>query len=276
MKVLEFARSSMFFRIDLDTIVPRTLSHEPPYRMNNARIQIDGICRVTERATGRVRNFTLGSDCKTERVGADVDLFLEPNADFIPIFSDDEFMHIKTFARAGTVAQAYPPGSGEQRDRLTTQIADTFDRVHLELVERDAELLPGAREIVDAVLANETLVGIHRLSTDRYTAEIEYPITTINANERDMVYQTDTGPILIPDLDVEPGDLLTGLELAFTASNAPDWAQFVVRTRTPIADGVEVYHYSRSIRMDRIENEFYRIAADAPETRRVVELPVDT
>ena len=272
MKVLEFARSSIFFRIDLDTIVPRTLSHEPPYRMNNARVQIDGLCRVTERASGRVHTFVLGADCKTERVGADTDLFLEPNADFIPIFSDDAFMHVKTFARAGTVAQAHPPGSGEQRDRLTTKIADTFDRVHLDLVEREADRLAGAREIVEAVLANEMLVGIHRLSTELYAAEIEYPIRTINGNERDIVYQTDTGPILIPDLEQEPDDLLMGMELAFTASNAPDWAQFVIRTRTSIADDVDVYHYSKSIRMDGIENEFYRIAVDAPATRRRVDL----
>jgi len=272
-KVVEFARSTMLFRIDLDTIAPSTLSHEPPYRMNNARVPIDGMCRITERASGRVHTFVLGGDCKTERVGAAADLFLEPNADFIPIFSDDAFMHIKTFARAGTIAQAYPPGSGEQGDRLTTKIADSFDRVHLDLVERTGERLPGAREIVDAVLANEVLVGIHRFATERYAAEIEYPVRTINANEREVVYQTDTGPILVPDLEREPEDLLTGLELAFTASNAPDWAQLIVRVRTSIADGVEVHHYSRSMRMDGIANEFYRIPDDAPTSRRRVELP---
>ena len=67
--------------------------------MNNARIQIDSVCRITERAGGRAHTFVLGGNCKTERVGAERDLFLEPNADFIPIFSDDTFMHIKTFAR---------------------------------------------------------------------------------------------------------------------------------------------------------------------------------
>ena len=273
MKVLDFARSTMVFRIDLDTVAPRTLSHEPPYRMNNARVQIDGLCRVTELANGRVHTFVLGCDCKTERVGADADLFLEPNADFIPIFSDDAFMHLKTFARAGTVAAAWPPGSGEQGDRLTTSIAGTFDRVHLDLVERDGECLAEAGEIVDAVLANELLVGIHRFANERYAAEIEYPVKTINANERDVVYQTDTGPILLPDLERNPDDLLTGLELAFTASKAPDWAQLIIRTRTPIADGVEVYHYSRSVRMDGIANELYRLSSDAPPTRRQVELP---
>ena len=40
LKVLEFARSTMTFRIDLDLMHPRTLSHQPPFALNNARIQI--------------------------------------------------------------------------------------------------------------------------------------------------------------------------------------------------------------------------------------------
>ncbi len=274
MKVLDFGRSTMQFRIDLDTTPPKTLSHEPPYRMNNARVQIDCVCRVTERASGRLMTFVLGGDCKTEQVGATADLFLLPNADFIPVFSDDSFMHIKTFARAGTVSQAYPPGSGEQGDRLVTGIDGSFDRVHLDLVEREAEKLPDGQAIVDAVLANDLLVGVHRLTNGRYDASVEYPVRTINANERDIVFQTDTGPILVPDLDREPDDLLSGMELAFTAANAADWAQWIIRERTSIAEGVEVYHYARSVRMDGIVNEFYRIPDDGPTTRRRVPLPV--
>ena len=272
MKLLEFARSTILFRIDLDVRPPRTLSHKPPFQMNNARIQIDSVCRITERDNGRVHTFVLGGDCKTERVGAERDLFLDPNADFIPIFSDETFMHIKTFARAGTRAQAYPPGSGEQSDRLTAPIEETFVDAHFDLVEREGELLADGKAIVDAILANDLIVGLHRLSNDRYDVEIEYPAKTINGNERDIVYQTDTGPILWPDLEREPADLLPGLELAFTAANAPDWAQIIVRRRTAIADGVEVYHYADSIRVEGIANEFYRLPDSAAPTRRRVDL----
>jgi hypothetical protein len=271
-KLLEFARSTILFRIDLDVLPPPTLSHKPPFQMNNARIQIDGVCRVTERASGRLHTFVLGGDCKTERVGATADLFLEPNADFIPLFSNDAFMHIKTFARAGTHAPAYPPGSGEQSDRLTAKLTDTFVDAHFDLVEVEGERLADGAAIVASILANDVIVGIHRLQTDRYDVEIEYPVKTINANERDIVYQTDTGPILWPDLERDPADLLTGLELAFTAANAPDWAQIIVRGRTSIADGVEVYHYVNSIRVEGIANEFYRLPDTAPPTRRRVDL----
>jgi len=272
-RVLEFARSTLTFRIDLDKIPPRTLSHRPPYAMNNARVQLDCRCRISDRLTGRTHTIVLGASCKTERVGADADLWLEPNGDFIPLFSDDEFMQIKTFARAGMVAQLHPPGSGAQHDRLRTPIQGTFERVHLDLVEREGEPLKSAAMIVDAVLANGILVGIHRYESDRYRVEIEYPIKTINANERDMVWQTDTGPILFPDLDVEPEELLSKVELAFTACNDPGWAEFIVRVRTHLVDGVEVYHYSKTVRLDGIVNELYRIPAGSPSETRRVDLP---
>ena len=114
MKLLEFARSTILFRIDLDVLPPRTLSHKPPFAMNNARIQIDSVCRITERDGGRLHTFVLGCDCKTERVGAERDLFLEPNADFIPIFSDDTFMHIKTFARAARTPRRIRPAQASR------------------------------------------------------------------------------------------------------------------------------------------------------------------
>jgi hypothetical protein len=272
-KVLDFARSTMTFRIDLDRIPPRTLSHRPPYPMNNARVQLECRCRITDRATGRTSTIVLGATCKTERVGAESDLWLDPNGDFIPIFSDDEFMHIKSFAQAGVIAHLHPPGSGAQPDRLRVPIDGTFDRVHLDLVERDGERLEGAPAIVEAVLANDQLSGIHRFASDRYRVEIEYPVKTINANEREWVYQTDTGPILFPDLDCEPDELLSRLELAFTACNAPTWAEFIVRARTPVADDVDVYHYSKPVRLDGIVNEFYRLRDDRPVESHRVELP---
>jgi hypothetical protein len=271
-KVLDFARSTLTFRIDLDKIPTRTLSHRPPYPMNNARVVLDCRCRIADRVTGRTQTIVLGATCKTERVGADADLWLVPNGDFIPVISDDEFMHIKSFARAGLISKV-ETGLTEQPDRLRIPIEGTFERVHLDLVEREGDRLDDAAAIVDAVLANDRLVGIHRFGSERYRVEIEYPVKTINANERDWVYQTDTGPILFPDLDCEPDELLTRLELAFTAANNPSWAEFIVRVRTPIADGVEVYHYSKAVRLDGIVNEFYRIRADSPLEPRRVDLP---
>ncbi len=274
MQVLDFGRSTVTFRIDLDRMPPRTLSHKPPYQMNNARVQLESRLRITERDGGRVHAFVLGASCKTERVGAAIDLWLLPNADFMPIFSDTDFMQVKTFARAGDRAQAWPPGSGEQNDRLSTAIADTFDAVHLDLVEYAGGHLDGPNEIVEATLANQPLIGVIAMSSARYDATLEFPVKTMNANERDWIYQTDTGPVLLPDLTREPDDLLTGLEVAYVAVNSPTWADFIVRTRTRIADGVDVFHYATPVRLNDIQADIYTIPSQATAQPRRVRLPV--
>jgi len=276
LQVLDFGRSSVTFRIDLDRMPPATLSHKPPYALNNARVQLESRLRITDRASGRTYGFILGASCKTEQVGADRDLWLLPNADFMPLFGDADFMQIKTFARAGMQAQSYPPGSGDQGDRLSVPINGNFDSVHVDLVEYDGVPLAGSHEIVAATLANQPLVAIVHLESDRYTAALEFPVKTMNANERDWVYQTDTGPVLLPDLTVPPEGLLAGMEAAFVALNAPDWADFIVRTRTSVAPDVDVYHYSTPIRLDDIRTDLYAIPVEAQATQRRVRLPVAT
>jgi hypothetical protein len=242
--------------------------------MNNARVLLESRLRVTERASGRVHAFVLGASCKTERVGADADIWIIPNADFMPLFSDTHFMHLKTYARAGTARESWPPGSGEQSDRLQVDIAGTFDRVHLDLVEHEAEPLPTAQDIVEATLANLPLVAVLHIEEDRYIADLEFPVKTMNANERAWIYQTDTGPVLFPDLGQAPGDLLGAMQTAFVAVNAPDWAEFIVRERAPIADGVEVYHYAKPVRFDGIRAELFTIPPGSAGASRRVELPV--
>ena len=68
-------------------------------------------------------------------------------------------------------------------------------------------------------------------------------------------------------------DLLAGLQLAYVAINSPDWADVIIRTRTPVADGVEVYHYSDARRVD-VVNEIYSVSVTGEPQRRQVELPV--
>jgi hypothetical protein len=122
-------------------------------------------------------------------------------------------------------------------------------------------------------IANEALVVVSRIESDRYIAELEFPVKTMNANERDWVYQTDTGPVLFPDLERDPDDLLAGLEVAYVALNSPDWADFIVRVPTEIAEGVEVFHFSRAVRIDGITNSVYRVPAVSRASHRRMDLP---
>ncbi|MFN0196901.1 MAG: hypothetical protein ACKVT0_09145 [Planctomycetaceae bacterium] len=247
MNAIDFSRSFLTFRIDAVKKPPQTVTHKLVVTLNNARIPLESRCVVTERATGIVQTFVHGASCKTERVGVERDIWTEPNADFIPIFSEDRYLTIKTYARFGMGVPLYPPGSGIQPDRHLGRIDDTFDSVRIDCLERAGEVLSSPQEIIHAVLANEVLVAQTELENDRYHAVIEYPVKTINASEREWVYQTDTGPTIFPDLTGDPATLLDRLQLAYSAFNAPGWIEFLVRTPTPIGEGLSVYHYSQSV-----------------------------
>ena len=259
MKVSDYARSTLTFRIDELVKPPITASHKPPYSLNNARIPLDSVCWITDSRDGRTRRFVLGVSCKTERVGVERDIWMMPNADFLPMASEERIVALKTYARQGDSMPLWPPGSGTQNERQEASLADAYADFHVDLAEVEGTLLPDARAIVEAGLAGERLVARTTVSEGPYTAVIEYPVKTINLNERDWIYQTDTGPHLFPDLTREPDKLLSGMELAFSAFNVPDWIEFIVRAPTPIPDtDVRVWHYSRPVRMDAV-NEVVRI-----------------
>ncbi|MCH2201151.1 MAG: hypothetical protein MK102_04220 [Fuerstiella sp.] len=259
MVTIDFSRSFLTFRIDTEKKPPQTASHKPAYSLNNARIQIECRLQVTDRKTDLTQSFVLGASCKTERVGVPRDIWTVPNADFAPIFSDTGFMNIKTYAQVSDGVELYPPGSGIQSERQWGTIADAFDNVRIDIAEcRGIELL-SATDIVQATLNNTILNARTTIETDRYSAVLEYPVKTMNANERDNIYQTDTGPVLLPDLTAEPDAMLQRLQFAYAALSCPDWVEFLVRTATTVTEDVNVYHYSQSVRCD-VRNEIIGLA----------------
>jgi len=256
--MIDFSRSFFTFRIDALKRSPTTVSHRPTFPLNNARASIECRCRITEKSSGVSEDFVLGASCKTERVGVDRDIWLYPNADFSLIFSSERCLAIKTFDQVQRHAPCYPPSNGTQLDRQTVLLKEAFDRTSIDLSYCEAELLPSADRINGAILNNEPMVATTRIETDRYEVILEYPVKVINANERDNIYQTDTGPVLLPDLSREPKEMIEGFELAYSAFNDPGCIEFLVREPVQIAEDVSVYHYNRSKRFDS-QNQLFRL-----------------
>lgn len=258
MNAIDFSRTFLTFRIDSAKKPPQTVTHKLVVTLNNARIPLESVCWITDKTVHATQRFVHGASCKTERVGVSKDIWTEPNADFVPIFSEDKYLTIKTYARTGMGVPLYPPGSGVQPDRHLGFIDDTFDSLRVDIAERPGEVLESKDDIVHAVLKNEVLVARTEIENDRYRATIEYPVKTINASEREWVYQTDTGPTLIPDLTGDPDTLLDRMQLAFSAFNCPEWIEFLIRVPTDVGNDVSVYHYSQSLHVT-CKNQIIRL-----------------
>lgn len=260
MPTIDFSRSFLTFRIDTLKKPPQTVSHKPPYSLNNARIQLDSVCDITEKATGKTQRFVLGASCKTERVGVPSDIWTVPNADFIPVVSTDHFLNIKTYAYIGQEQSVTLFGHNRQQpDRQVGVPAEAFDSLKIHVHESPGTWLETPEAIIAATYAHHPLTAVTEYESDRYRVAIAYPVKTFNVNERDNVYQTDTGPILFPDLNRDPADLVSGLELAFSAFNCPEWIEMLVRVPTEVPGGSKVYHYTKSVRLDGVRNRMYQV-----------------
>ena len=260
--VPNFAASFLTFRVDWNLKQVLTSSHKPPFTLNNARIQIESTCQITDRVSGAAETYVLGASCKSEFVGVDRDMWTEPNADFCIILSAESFLILKSWDRNNKGVMRYPASLGVQPERQSGRVSDTYERVRINLRTAPAQILDSTEAIVQATLADDILVGRCAFTLhDRYDIEIDFPIKTMNANEREWVYQTDTGPILFPDLHADSDNWIDSLYLAYVAFNKVDWAEFILQVPTSLNESISVNHYSRAVQM-KTQNAIYRVSLD--------------
>lgn len=251
MKILDFNLSFFFFEIDLVAKPPKTVSDFRQNRHNRARIRIDCRCTIT-RPNGRSADYYLGESCKTERVGCskEVGLFNQPNADFRPVYSPDDMVIFKSWDRNHKGVMLVPASLGPQPERQVIKPSEAFYRHRLALKYSQAAELKGPRKIIAACDAGLPLVARTEFRKAGFRVLLEYPIFTLNVSEQHQYYQTDTGPVIFPELTKNTKRVAETFRLAFSAFNSPDWTEFIVQKPTPIGKGLSVNHYSEGVQVD--------------------------
>jgi hypothetical protein len=256
----DFHRSFVRWRIDAEKKDALTVSHKPPFRVNNVRIPLE--CRATliDHATGdQTAHYALTASCKTEHVNVTGDIWTQPNADLAVIATDGRFLGIKTWDKADKGVMRYPESLGVQPERQIENAGEAFDSFSVDLHYRSAIELTTIDDTIETLSGNQEVIARTIIVHGQYEFIIEYPIKTINFSERDRYYQVDTGPILFPDFDAcDGGDMLQSLRLAYVSHNCDSWAEFLLNVPTPLTDGISVHHYSKSVRLD-VHNQLYRV-----------------
>ncbi|MBT3345390.1 MAG: hypothetical protein HN404_20505 [Gemmatimonadetes bacterium] len=253
-QAIDFARSFLWWQIDTDKLPPGTITVPPPFAYNNARMPLDCLCTVKDGA--RQRQFGLGASCKTEAVGAERDIWPQPNSDFKQVLSDDgESIGVKTYEIAGKQIPFHPPELGMQPERQVCRTADVYQSARIDITRVPADSLDRAGS-AQAALDNRIMTARTTYQDGPYEIILDYPVKTMNANERDGFSQPDTGPVLVVDAGHAFEDLIQGLQLAYIAFNRDSWAELLIREPVEVAPGVSVYHYHRSRRIDA-HNELF-------------------
>eukprot|EP01045_Picozoa_sp_COSAG04_P000624 COSAG04_NODE_16_length_40397_cov_59.653677_3_plen_314_part_00 len=173
----DFSRSFVTFKIDLAAKPSATMSDIPPYNLNNGHIPIDCILTVTERSSGESEVICLGGDCKTETVGVQQGVWMAPNADFVPIYSQSKCLTLKTYDRIGRAVQYSSVSGGRagsvQSDRAVVDVAEAFSGLDLGVHRTTTPFLETTKEVVANGLSNEALSARTEFSNDRYDCVME-------------------------------------------------------------------------------------------------------
>jgi hypothetical protein len=254
--VTDFMRSFLQFRFDLTITQPKTVSQPPPFTLNNSRFPLECNCRITrgEGSDAKSIDYVLGAACQAEQVHVKEDIWHNPAAEMCLVASNEEFLVIKSWERNNRGVMLSPASLGEQPERQAGKCIDAFTNLKIDIRKMPGRLLKSTDEIVVAVLENQPLV-----SQTEYTASngdrvlIEYPVKVINASEREMFYQVDTGPVLVPDATAFDGTYqISTLRSAYIAHNTLDCTELLLNVPTPIGQGLSVNHYSQVLKVNAV------------------------
>lgn len=240
---IDFSSSYIVFRLDTSKVIPKSVSHPPPLSINNVRINHECFATLLDKKTDRSESFYLGANCKTERVGVEKDIWTQPNADYVPIFSASHYLILKTFEHTQVEVPLHPPTLGIQPIRQHSLISENFSEVKQIQKIMEGKVIDDIDSIIDHTLSGKNLNALTKIENDRYIFTMQYPIKTMNVNEVERMMQTDTGPILFPDLSNEFENVLKDIQLAYIAWNRKGYAEFIVRKEKAINEQVSVFHY---------------------------------
>lgn len=212
--------------------------------MNSVRMWIESRTTIHDLKTGTKTDYYQCGACKSEDTFAAENLFYKDNYDFLPIFGDGKVL----------VFRRHVNKRGD-RYRTVTTMAEMWGADPLIRLPKPASIteLDTWEKIKEATVAGTPIVTQTEIHNEELglSAMIECPCKTININDARKLYQTDTGPIALPDLSRKYDEQIDCLRLAFIAFNVPDFADFVIEAPTPIIESEKtvatVYHYSELV-----------------------------
>ncbi|MEX0642640.1 MAG: hypothetical protein WD468_08055 [Pirellulales bacterium] len=267
MQTIDFSRSYLRFRLDPSRQPAITVTRPMPTSVLNVRINLDCRCELFNRTTEETDEFVLCAPCKTELVGADRDIWMEPNADFRVVASTDEFMVLKSWARNNMPISKHPDMLGIPLERQSGLCRDAWTDHGYEVCAISGNQVRTFDEIMGAIRSARPIAARICYDDGPWRVTIDHPVKTINYSELDDVYQTDTGPILLPDLSPERlargNRLIDCFDLAYEAFNSDNWAEFIINVPTQIGDQISVNHYSKTRRIEPTSNSLVEVVEES-------------
>jgi len=266
MKIADFSRSYFRFYLDFENQQIRSISRKSPVKANRVRVTLESICQLTHRPSERTTIYALSAPCRTEQVGAGKnELWMQPNAECIFLCADDGQAAVyKTWHKKDPGVMLYPESLGPQPERQSFAPGENFLEVGINLSWIEARQLGDYNKVADAIVGVDPIVSRIAYSEGDFDVIIDQPVKTINLCERDQLHQTDTGPIILPNLSSERLEQaereIEVFDLAFSAWHAPDWAEFLIQKPLALSEEISINHYAETRHISSTQNSLFTVS----------------
>ena len=175
---------------------------------NEVRFWVESRTRIVDQRSGKCEDYLQAGSCKSERTFAEKDLFYEDNYDFLPVFGPEYGI---VFRRRAYLDEGY---------KSCVPVQDMWEGQKYHLVEgKEVEELTSAEAVREATYAFVPIVSQTEIWNEEtgLRAIIECPVKTLNTHRERNLYQVDTGPVVLPDLNRRHARQVDGIRLAFVA-----------------------------------------------------------
>ncbi len=186
--------------------------------VRNVRVTYDAKCDITNTKTGETEELFLLSPCRSEYTIPKEEFFQLPSGEWRVVFS-----------RTHKIPLARKPSTEEEKSKAgELNLADTrfTTRTHSNFA-----VLTSAQQVIEATLANKPVNARTTYADEAagYSWAIEYPARTMNLNVEEGLFQVDTGPIPLPDMNSYDGKRPMQAFLSYVAFSEFDSAEFILR-----------------------------------------------
>jgi len=186
--------------------------------VRNVRVTYDAKCDITNTKNGETEELFLLSPCRSEYTIPKEEFFQLPSGEWRALFS-----------RTHRIPLTRKPSTEKGKSKAgELNLADTSftTRTHSNFA-----VLRSAQEIIEATLANKPLNArtTYEDEAGGYSWAIEYPARTMNLNVEEGLFQVDTGPIPLPDMNSYDGKRPMRAFLSYVAFSEFDSAEFILR-----------------------------------------------
>lgn len=180
------------------------------------RFAIDATCRLQSPSEGIDETFYLLSLVMAGNVYAEKSLIKEPPYTYQAVFSRTEYRVFRTFARF------------DRNEDNSDPHEHLFRNVDFHLSHLEVSRLASFADVEEATFAPAPLFArVIMPSGAGMTATLDFPVRHMNIQTGTKMFQGETGPLLIPGIDEDTLNLIDRLDVAYTAFNRFEAADFI-------------------------------------------------